>query len=59
MKGGAEFLDVLGDFVKHIPGLGSIDIAIIVLGCVIFLIGVMGTCGACCSVRCMLVLVCI
>lgn len=56
LKGGAEFLDVLGDFVKQIPGLGSIAIAIIVLGCAIFLIGILGTCGACCSVRCMLVL---
>ena len=59
MKGGAELLDVLGDFVKQIPGLGSIAIAIIVLGCVIFVIGILGMCGACCSVRCMLVLVCI
>lgn len=56
LKAGAEFLDVLGSFVKEIPGLGNIAIVIIVLGVVIFLIGIFGTCGSCCSVRCMLIL---
>ncbi|XP_076109151.1 tetraspanin-1-like [Mytilus galloprovincialis] len=56
LKAGAEFLDVLGSFVKEIPGLGNIAIAIIAFGVVIFLIGIFGTCGSCCSVRCMLIL---
>ncbi|CAC5390937.1 unnamed protein product [Mytilus coruscus] len=56
LKAGSEFLDVLGSFVQQIPGLGNVATGIIVLGVVIFLIGIFGTCGACCSVRFMLIL---
>ena len=57
LKGGAEFLDLLGDFVKQIPGLDQVAVALIGLGCAIFITGILGTCGACCNVKCMLVLV--
>lgn len=56
LKGGADFLDLLGDFVKQIPGLDQLAGALIGLGCAIFIIGILGTCGSCCNVKCMLVL---
>ena len=57
LKVGPDFLDLLGDFVKQIPGLDHVAVALIGLGCAMFIIGILGTCGACCNVKCMLMLV--
>ncbi|CAC5390927.1 unnamed protein product [Mytilus coruscus] len=56
LKAGADVLDLLGEFVKQVPGLEQIATVVIGLGCAIFIIGVLGMCGACCNIRCMLVL---